>query len=64
MSEELSEIVEINIPTESFIELALRAHEADVTLNSYINKILRDYVHELQSESFLADDGSADLSKT
>ena len=36
--------ITIDIPDDVFIFLALEAHKKDVTLNNYINTILRKYV--------------------
>ena len=40
MTKDLEDIVEIELPDELFIKLALEAHEADRTLNEHINKVL------------------------
>lgn len=41
------ETVTINIPTETFIELALEAHKRDMKLNDLIVEILTDYAKKV-----------------
>ena len=36
--------VEIELPNELFMQLALEAHEADRTLNDHINKVLLEFI--------------------
>ena len=38
--------IKVNITDELFMELALKAHEADMTFNSFIEMILEDYIKE------------------
>jgi hypothetical protein len=45
--EEQNELVTINIPTETFIELALEAHKRDMKLNDLIVEILTDYAKKV-----------------
>ena len=45
-----AEIVLMDFPDEQLLELCLRAHKQDVTLNQYINKILKDYINNLEED--------------
>ena len=40
--------VELNLTNEEFIALAKEAHMQDLTLNQYINKILKEYIDEVK----------------
>lgn len=41
------EEVELTISDENLLFLALEAHKRDITLNEYINQILKKYINEL-----------------
>jgi len=45
MSDEMTTI-EINLPEDVIYQLALIAHERDITLNALINEILKDYIEQ------------------
>jgi len=49
--EEETEVVEITMQDDVFINLALRAHELDLTLNKYINELLKESLKEEVEES-------------
>lgn len=36
--------VQIDLPKEDLYLLMLKAHEADMTFNAFINKILKEYI--------------------
>jgi len=38
--------IEINLPEDTIYELALLAHERDITLNALINEILTEYIEK------------------
>lgn len=40
------EEIEIDIPDNILLILAMEAHKQDITLNQYINNILRKYMEE------------------
>lgn len=40
--------VELNLTNEEFIAIAKEAHMQDLTLNQYINKILKEYIDEVK----------------
>ena len=40
--------VELNLTDAEFIALAKEAHMQDLTLNQYINKILKEYIDEVK----------------
>ncbi len=41
------ETIELDITDAEFLALAKAAHALDMTLNCYINQILRDYIESL-----------------
>ena len=41
---ENTELVEIDMTDEMFINLALDAHNKDMKFNDYVNELLRDYL--------------------
>ena len=45
-NEEPNEVVYIDLDNEILLSLALQAHELDITLNDYINQILKKYIEE------------------
>lgn len=46
-----TEEIELTISDENLLFLALEAHKKDITLNEYINQILKKYVDELNYEN-------------
>jgi len=42
--------IEIDIDDRLLFELMKRAHEADITLNRYIQTLIEDYLDELERE--------------
>ena len=46
MSEETKETVEIEISNNTFMEIALLAHEKDITFNEICERILQSYMNE------------------
>jgi hypothetical protein len=49
-AEEKMESIDIEIEDNILFELMKRAHEADVTLNKYIEALLADYLDELERQ--------------
>ena len=45
------EEVELTISDENLLFLALEAHKIDVTLNEYINQILKKHINGFDSEN-------------
>lgn len=45
------EEVELTISDENLLFLALEAHKKDITLNEYINQILKKCINEFDSEN-------------
>lgn len=45
------EEVELTISDENLLFLAIEAHKRDITLNEYINEILKKYANELDAEN-------------
>jgi len=45
-----AEIVLMDFPDEQLLHLCMQAHKQDVTLNQYINKILKDYINNLEED--------------
>lgn len=43
--------IEIDVEDSFLFELMKRAHEADITLNRYIQALIEDYLDELERES-------------
>ena len=43
-TEDQENLVEIELPDKIFIQLAIEAHEADITLNEHINKVLLEFI--------------------
>ena len=43
-AEDQENYVEIELPDKVFIQLAIEAHEADITLNDHINKVLLEFI--------------------
>lgn len=48
MNKKKTKEVELNLTDEQFIYLALAAHDKNITLNSYVNKMLSKYVRTLE----------------
>ena len=44
------ETVELDLPDEVLLDLALQAHEKNVTLNEHINQLLSEYIDKLEAE--------------
>jgi hypothetical protein len=44
---EQESVIELNLTDEEFINLAKEAHMQDLTLNQYINNILKNYIETL-----------------
>jgi len=42
--------VELDLDNNTILFLALKAHEKDITLNQYINEILKKYLDQLDKE--------------
>lgn len=51
---ESDDVISLNLPTDTILQLALGAHEQDITLNSFMNQILEraviDFVNDLEEE--------------
>jgi predicted HicB family RNase H-like nuclease len=44
------EIVELELPEDVIVRLALDAHEQDITLNQHINNVLHKALQELEKK--------------
>lgn len=44
-------LTELDLPDEILLKLALEAHAQDITLNKYINNIMRRYIEEAKIEN-------------
>ena len=51
MDAEEMETIEVEIDNELLFRVMMLAHESDVTLNKYIEKLLTDYLDELERKS-------------
>ena len=49
-----TEIVSVDIPDDELLELALQAHELDITLNQHVNNILEKRIREAEDPISLA----------
>jgi len=43
-------VVQVDLPNEMLLELCLMAHESDMTLNAFVNKILMEYIVRMEKE--------------
>ena len=42
--------VQIDLPDDVLLRLCLLAHEADMTLNAFVNMILREYIDKIEKQ--------------
>jgi hypothetical protein len=49
--EENLENVELDLPVEELFELMLMAHKEDMTLNKFVEKILKQFIDEVENQN-------------
>lgn len=42
--------IDVDLTDEEILFLALKAHEKDITLNQYINNLIKDYIIEQENK--------------
>jgi hypothetical protein len=56
-SSKCTEVIDIDLPDNVLLQLALLAHERDITLNQLLNEAVHEAIERIQGEEVNLDEG-------